>query len=72
MVEVSNADSENYQNTIIIIRDSEQKAKKLGELIRCKEIVKTVEDTRSTKESNKKIDATLILGRDFDGRIVRR
>ncbi len=66
VAEVSNADSENYQNTIIIIRDSEQRAQKLGELIRCKQIITT------TEETNKKIDATLILGRDFDGKIVRR
>jgi len=66
VTETSNADSENYQNTIIIVRDSEQKSRKLGDLIHCKKIVKT------TEESNKKIDATLILGKDFDGKIVRR
>jgi len=66
ITDVSNADSENYQNTIIIIRNSEQKSKKLGDLINCKQIVKVAET------NNKKIDATLILGKDFDGKIVRR
>ena len=66
VTDVSNADSENYQNTMIIIRNSEQKSQKLGELIRCKQIIKLGET------NNRKIDATLILGKDFDGRIVRR
>ncbi|HOJ64291.1 MAG TPA: LCP family protein [Spirochaetota bacterium] len=63
--EIGNADSENYENTIVIIQNSEEKATKLADLIKCKRIVK------STEISSKNIDATLIIGRDFNGRVVK-
>jgi polyisoprenyl-teichoic acid--peptidoglycan teichoic acid transferase len=65
VLNVGNADREDYENTVIIIRRSEQKARKVGELIGCERIIPS-DDTE-----NDKIDATLILGRDFDGRMVR-
>jgi polyisoprenyl-teichoic acid--peptidoglycan teichoic acid transferase len=65
ILEVLNADNNNYQKTVIITRNSEQKALKLAELIRCKQIVK------GESYIDKKIDVTIILGKDFDGNVVK-
>ncbi len=65
VVEVSNADNQDYRNTIVIIQGSEEKALKLAELIRCKKI------TKNENENNTTYDLTLILGKDFDGRVVK-
>ncbi|HOV12760.1 MAG TPA: LCP family protein [Spirochaetota bacterium] len=65
VLEVGNADNENYQNTIVIIRTTEQKATKFADLIKCKKIIK------SDENNGKKVDLTLILGKDFDGQVVK-
>lgn len=65
VLEIGNADSENYENTIVIIRNSEEKATKLADLINCKRIVK------GDEIPEKNIDATLIIGRDFNGKVVK-
>ena len=62
---MGNAESENYQNTLVIIRRNEQKAIKFADLIQCKKVIKAEEDY------NKKVDLTLILGKDFDGQVVK-
>ncbi len=65
ILEMGNAESENYQNTLVIIRRNEQKAIKFADLIQCKKVIKAEEDY------NKKVDLTLILGKDFDGQVVK-
>lgn len=67
VLETGNADNSDYKNTVILVRNSEQKALKLADLIKCKRIMKM--DT--TTNNDDKIDVTLILGRDFDGRTVK-
>lgn len=68
ILSIGNAKDNDYENTIVIIQGSEQKAKKLADLIHCGRIV----DSGVLDElENKKIDLTLILGRDFDGKVVR-
>jgi anionic cell wall polymer biosynthesis LytR-Cps2A-Psr (LCP) family protein len=65
ILEVGNADNSKMQNTVVIVRNSEQKASKLAELIKCKRI------TKGDPYPDKKIDVTLVLGRDFDGKEVK-
>ena len=62
---VGNTEREDYDNTVVVIQQSEHKARKLADLIHCDRIV--------TNEGfeNDKIDVLLILGRDFDGKVVR-
>ena len=60
-----NADHSDYENTLVIIRNSEAKAKKLANLIQCTRVV----PGETTNNTN--IDATIILGKDFDGKIVK-
>jgi polyisoprenyl-teichoic acid--peptidoglycan teichoic acid transferase len=63
--DVGNAENNSYPNTIVIIRNSEQKSLKLADLVKCKKVIK------GEPYQDKKIDATLILGKDFDGRVVK-
>ena len=65
ILEVGNAESNKMQNTVVIVRGSEQKAEKVADLIRCKRI------TKDEPYPDKKIDVTLILGLDFDGKEVK-
>lgn len=65
ILNIGNAEEDNYENTMIIGYGEENKARKLADLIRCKHII------AEEKEEGQKIDLTLILGRDFDGRLVR-
>jgi polyisoprenyl-teichoic acid--peptidoglycan teichoic acid transferase len=62
---IENAEREDYENTMLIVYRNEQEAKKLADLINCKKIVYGEE----VEEIN--ADVTLILGKDFDGRLVR-
>ncbi|MBN2544671.1 MAG: LCP family protein [Spirochaetes bacterium] len=64
VLNVGNANTDDYENTVVIIHGSESKGKKIAELIKCERIV-------IDEETDNKIDATIILGRDFDGKIVR-
>jgi len=64
ILNVGNANTEDYENTVVIIHGSESKGKKIAELIKCERVV-------IDEETDKKIDATIILGRDFDGKVVR-
>lgn len=63
--EASNAERDDYENTMLIVYKNRQEVKKLADLINCKKIV------LSEEPSEKNVDLTLILGKDFDGRIVR-
>ncbi len=65
VVESGNASNQNYENTVIISINDDQKANKLAELIKCKKIIK------SEVTDDSKYEVTLILGRDFDGRVVK-
>lgn len=65
ILNVENAESDDYENTVLIVYGDEQKVRRLSELIRCKNVI-IKENT-----DNNKIDATLIIGNDFDGKIVR-
>ncbi len=65
VLEIGNAEIDNYQNTVIITRTTDQKATKFADLIKCRKIV------RGDEIPNKKIDLTLILGKDFDGQVVK-
>ena len=62
--EIGNAEEQDYKKTTIIIQNSELKALKLAELIRCTHIKKG-------ETTNSSVDVTLILGRDFDGKLVK-
>lgn len=68
-----NADRSDYEETVIIdhIGNSEM-AKMVGDFIRCKNIQEAVVDLDSViNEDIAKVDFTIILGKDFDGRYVR-
>mgnify|MGYP002511356044 CR=1 FL=1 len=68
-----NADRSDYEETVIIdhIGNSEM-AKMVGDFIRCKNIQEAVVDFDSViNEDIAKVDFTIILGKDFDGRYVR-
>ncbi len=70
VIETGNADHSEYKNTVIIIRNNETKALKLADLIKCK---RTIYENRTPDENglSSKIDVRLILGRDFDGKVVK-
>jgi hypothetical protein len=70
VIETGNADHSEYKNTVIIIRNNETKALKLADLIKCK---RTIYENRTPEENgmSSKIDVRLILGRDFDGKVVK-
>ncbi|WP_294430787.1 LCP family protein [uncultured Treponema sp.] len=69
----SNADSNDYEKTVIINHiGNAEIAKSLGDFIRCKNIIEesVSSDADSTSASN--VDFTIILGKDFDGRYVKK
>jgi hypothetical protein len=70
----SNADTQDYDRTIIIDHIGNQEmAKRLGDFIRCTNIIE--EDVKPLSEGERTdeslVDFTVILGKDFDGRYVR-
>ena len=64
ILEIGNAQNE-AEYTVVIMRTQEQKATKLAELINCKRVI------QGEAYPDKKIDVTLILGRDFNGKMVK-
>ena len=67
-----NADSQDYEQTVIIDHiGNETAAKNVGELIRCTNI-KQIDSTTEVKDytSEAKVDFTIILGKAFNGRYV--
>ncbi|WP_407425604.1 LCP family protein [Treponema sp.] len=73
IIATGNADSNDYDKTVIINHiGNAEVAKSLGDFIRCTNIVEESisEDADNTSVSN--VDFTIILGRDFDGRYVKK
>ena len=73
VVKVGNADRSDYDHTVIINHiGNAEIAKSLGDFIRCTNIVdeSVSQDADSTSASN--VDFTIILGKDFDGRYVKK
>lgn len=68
-----NADSNNYEKTIIINHiGNAEIAKSLGDFIRCSNIIEENVSQESEFTSASNVDFTVILGKDFDGRYVRK
>ncbi|MCG8568712.1 MAG: LCP family protein [Spirochaetes bacterium] len=65
VINIANANRNDYENTLVVIRNSEPNARKLASLIRCQRIV------RDESDESGNYDVTLILGTDFDGKFVR-
>ena len=73
ILSTGNADSNDYDKTVIINHiGNAELAKSLGDCIRCSNIVEetVADDADSTSASN--VDFTIILGKDFDGRYVKK
>lgn len=73
ILSTGNADSNDYEKTVIINHiGNAEIAKSLGDFIRCSNIVEetVADDADSTSASN--VDFTIILGKDFDGRYVKK
>jgi anionic cell wall polymer biosynthesis LytR-Cps2A-Psr (LCP) family protein len=68
VVSLSNADNTEYLNTVVLDRKGRlEAAQKAADLIRCQRVY-----TRLTEGGDLTIDVTIILGKDFDGRYIKR
>ncbi len=54
-----------YEHTVILIANSEIKARKIADLIKCNRII------QGDISPERQLDAVLIIGKDFDGKIVK-
>ena len=74
ILSTGNADSNDYEKTVIINHiGNAEIAKTLGDFIRCSNIVdESVLYTDADSSSVTNVDFTLILGKDFDGRYVKK
>ena len=74
ILSTGNADSNDYEKTIIINHiGNAEVAKSLGDFIRCSNIIEetvSLDADSTTAASN--VDFTIILGKDFDGRYVKK
>ena len=74
ILSTGNADSNDYEKTVIINHiGNAEIAKSLGDFIHCSNIVEetvSLEADSATAASN--VDFTIILGKDFDGRYVKK
>lgn len=70
----TNADSNDYEKTMIIDHiNNPQVASSLGDFIMCENIVvDEVQSEDAGLDANLLVDFTIILGKDFDGRYVRK
>ena len=68
-----NADRTDYEETVIINHiGNDEVAKNLGDIISCSNIItEEVLPESAGMEAESRVDFTIILGRDFDGRYVR-
>lgn len=67
-----NADSNDYEKTLIIDHIGNQEAARLiGDFIRCSNIKEEIVDASDEEYESANVDFTIILGKDFDGRYVR-
>ena len=65
---IANADLSDYSRTIVLDRKGNpEAAKQVAELIRCEQIHSQIDENR-----DETVDVTVILGRDFDGRYVKK
>lgn len=65
---IANAELNDYSRTIVLDRKGNpEAAKKVAELIRCDQIHSQIDENR-----DETVDVTVILGRDFDGRYVKK
>lgn len=73
IVGVNNADTSDYDQTVIIDRiGNENAAKSIGDIIQCSNIqTASIELMQNFDDSEELVDFTIILGKDFDGRYVR-
>lgn len=73
VLNVTNADNDEYEKTVIISHIGELEiAKSVGSYIRCSNIIEeTVKPEGDDSDVKSNVDFTIILGRDFDGRYVR-
>jgi len=64
----SNADNDQYQNTVVLDRSGKMdEAKKVADIIKCTRIY-----SRPDPQMDQAVDVTVILGKDFDGRFVKQ
>lgn len=65
---VMNAERNDYERTVVLDRrGSPDAAKRVAELIRCEQIHSQIEENR-----DETVDVTIILGKDFDGRYIKK
>ena len=65
---VKNAERDDYERTVVLDRrGNTEAARRVAELIRCEQIHSSVDDNR-----DETVDVTIILGKDFDGRYVKK
>jgi anionic cell wall polymer biosynthesis LytR-Cps2A-Psr (LCP) family protein len=65
---VTNAETSDYERTVVLDRRGNPEAtRRVAELIRCDLIHTRIEDNR-----DETVDVTVILGKDFDGRYVKK
>lgn len=73
ILSTGNADSSDYENTVIINHIGNMEiARSLGDFIRCTNIVEESVSADADSTSSANVDFTIILGRDFDGRYVKK
>ncbi|MGO9410819.1 MAG: LCP family protein [Spirochaetia bacterium] len=64
----NNADNDQYQNTVVLDRKGKlDDAKKVADIIRCTRVY-----SRPDPQMDQAVDVTVILGKDFDGRLVKQ
>jgi hypothetical protein len=65
---VTNAERTDYERTVVLDRKGNpDAARRAAELIRCEQIHSQIEENRDDT-----VDVTIILGKDFDGRYVKK
>lgn len=65
---VTNAERGDYERTVVLDRrGNPDGAKRVAELIRCEQVYSQIDENR-----DETVDVTIILGRDFDGRYVKK
>ena len=74
ILSTGNADSNDYEKTVIINHiGNAEIAKSLGDFIHCTNIVEeSVSEEADSNTAAANVDFTIILGKDFDGRYVKK
>ncbi len=68
IISVTNAERDDYERTVILDRRGNPDAtRRVAELIRCDQIHSEID-----QNGDETVDVTIILGKDFDGRYVKR